>query len=127
MRVLVVEDDRDLRDVVVEILAEAGHEAVEAADVATARRELASRFHVVLLDLHIAGESAEPLLAELCTAGVPVVLSSADVSDKGRAVAGRWSLSFVPKPFDLDQLLDALECAAGDEYATRGTRPSPIR
>ena len=110
LRVLVVEDDPDLRAVILEVLEEAGHVAVGVGDVPAARGRLGGA-DVVLLDLHLPGEPAEGLLAELRPAGVEVVLTSADASSRARVVAERWSAPLVVKPFDLDDLLRTIEGA----------------
>jgi DNA-binding response OmpR family regulator len=103
--VLVVEDEADIREAVVEVLAERGYDVIGASDGAEALSKL--REHpadVVLLDLMMprmngwefrAAQSGDPELRS-----IPVVVLSA----LGR-VAGLDACEFLQKPFEVDQLL----------------------
>ena len=110
-RVLVVEDDRDTRELLVEALRMEGYEVAAAPDGVQAL-EHARRVqpHVILLDLMMpvmsgwefrAMQTRDPSLSS-----VPVIVMSA-FSD---TLAGTAS---VPKPFDIDEMVDAIRrCAA---------------
>ena len=117
-KVLVVEDDAELRGILVEALEEEGYRVVAAGDGLEAldlvRRDLPD---VVLLDLGL------PLLdgqefADACrTAQRPVrivVVSGAEVPP---AMANMGAVAQVRKPFDMDELLGTVRRVA-DERST---------
>jgi DNA-binding response OmpR family regulator len=106
--VLVVDDETDIREAVVELLAEEGYEVLDAADGEEALRK-ARAFHpdVVLLDLMMPGmngwefcarRKGDPELAR-----IPVIVLSALGRVQGLDAAG-----YLQKPFELDELLTAV-------------------
>jgi len=112
-RVLVVDDDRDIRGVVSDVLRAEGYEVVTACDGLEAL-VVASQQHpdVILLDLMMpvmsgrqfrAEQSRDPTLAR-----VPVVVMSAfpQTSDLGAA-------GYLSKPFDITELIETVEQCAG--------------
>jgi DNA-binding response OmpR family regulator len=111
--VLVVDDERDIREAVAELLADEGYEVVGAQDGADALRK-ARQYHpsVVLLDLMMPGMSGWEFCArrrddpEL--AGIPVIVLSALGGVQGLDAAG-----YLQKPFELDDLLTAVRQHAG--------------
>lgn len=116
LHVLLVDDEPDLRGAVAEALTQAGHVAAEADGVASAFAMLAHRsFDVILLDLVLIGggldASSEDILEMLAARhdAPPTLIFSADTSARTRAVAQRFGLSFVEKPFDLERLLGEIE------------------
>jgi DNA-binding response OmpR family regulator len=124
MRVLIVEDEPDLREALVEILSDAGYRCVEAFDVGSAEALLASdghRLDVVLLDLHLPDASVETLVDELKRRELFTILTTADTTAKAKQIASRWSLELIVKPFDVEQLLDLLE-----RHSSKFTGPPPI-
>jgi two-component system response regulator FlrC len=123
VRVLIVEDERDLREALVEILTDAGYGCVEASDVEGARRVLATHadLDAVLLDLHLPGESAEVLIDDLNRRRLFTILTTADTTARSREIARRWSLEMVPKPFDVEVLLELLA-----RHCSDGSGPPPI-
>ena len=108
--VLVVEDDVTINETVVAILEVEGYGARCVTNLAQARQVLAEgTASVVLLDLVLDdGESGETLLEELVgRAGMPpVVVFSA--SPDAKSVAARYHRELIAKPFDVDDLLEAL-------------------
>jgi CheY-like chemotaxis protein len=120
-RVLVVDDELDIREAVTEVLSYEGHEVFTASDGGEALRKcLALQPDLVLLDLMMPGmngwEFREAQLRDPAIAGIPVVVLSA----LGR-VSSIDALAFLPKPFGLDDLLDLVRRAArpghGDGHA----------
>lgn len=111
-RVLVVDDELDIREAVTEVLSYEGHEVFTASEGAEALRKcVALQPDLVLLDLMMPGMNGwEFRLAQLsdpAIAGIPVVVLSA----LGR-VSNIDALAFLPKPFGLDDLLDLVRRAA---------------
>lgn len=114
-RILVVDDDKGIREVLREVLTLAGYQVVEAENGAVALRMLREtpKPDLVLLDLMMPVMSGWKVL-ELLEAGdkdlatVPVVVMSAvSASLKGLEQKGGVRACFV-KPVDIDVLLDAV-------------------
>lgn len=108
-RVMVVEDDLDLREMIEMLLSVEGMEALGAANGQDAMRVLrrtAPRPDVILLDLMMPVMSGwqfrEAQLQEPGLASIPVIVMSA-MTDRG--IDG---VPFLKKPFDNDQLLAAI-------------------
>ncbi|MGZ3422210.1 MAG: response regulator [Polyangiales bacterium] len=117
MLVLLVEDDVDLSAAIASLLEVEGYRPTVVATVAEARAAInGCTFAVALLDWMLQEETSEELLPELEAANVPTVFYSAN--DGARAVAARWGLSFVSKPFDIELLLNMV-------VVTRATRRVP--
>ena len=117
-RVLLVEDDPQVADLVDAMLQDLGHTVVRASgvDEALDRLDSDSAIELVLSDVIMpGGRSGVDLAEHLATArpGLPVVLCSGYTGgDQGRAQAGAWP--FLGKPFSLDSLAKVLtEARAG--------------
>lgn len=103
--VLVVDDERDIREAVSEVLADEGYEVRDAEDGAQALTKIREHHpDVILLDLMMprmngwefrAAQKDDPELS-----GIPVIV----VSALGR-VAGLDAADFIQKPFELEELL----------------------
>lgn len=116
--ILVVEDDRDIRDSVVEILEDEGYRVASAADGEQALSLLRSADllpDVILLDLMMpvmdGFQFREEQLASPALAGIPVVIVTADVNARARAGCLK-AAAFLPKPLKIQPLLDAIEASA---------------
>jgi signal transduction histidine kinase len=107
-RVLVVEDEAQVRDVTARFLRRAGYEVVAVIDAATALGLLASdeRFDLVLTDSAMPGMRGEDLAGEIARArpGLPVVLMSGYL-DPARPATAAPVAAFVQKPFRMAALL----------------------
>jgi CheY-like chemotaxis protein len=114
-RILVVEDDVDLRRSLAEVLEDEGCEVACARDGQDALRQLEgpSAPHAILLDLTMPGmdgwtfrsrQRSDPRLA-----GIPTVVISAAYGSDPRSVAALAPDAFLSKPFDLGSLIDALK------------------
>jgi CheY-like chemotaxis protein len=108
-RILVIEDDPTIREVLVEVLGEHGYAAIGAANGREALDTLAStadRPCVILLDLMMpvmdGWEFRRQLEADPALAPVPVIVLSA--LDQARA-AKIHAAAFLKKPLDFDRLL----------------------
>ncbi len=106
--ILVVDDERDLRDTIAEVLSDEGYDVEEAGDGAEALTK-ARQVHpaLVLLDLMMPGmngwefrtrQRGDPDLA-----AIPVIV----VSALGK-VPGVDAAAYLQKPFELDDLLNAV-------------------
>ncbi len=119
-RVLVVDDDPTVREVVVSYLKAAKHEVVEAADgesVATIVRD--SPVDLVVLDLMLPGIDGLEVCRRLrSTSDVPVIMLTALGSESDRVVGlERGADDYVTKPFSPRELVLRVESVlrrAGD-------------
>jgi CheY-like chemotaxis protein len=106
-RVLVVDDDREIRELLVELLSTEGYEVSAVSDGRRALAEArARRPDVILLDLMMpimnGWEFREAQLEDLQLASVPVVIVSAfDVTLDVAAV--------LRKPFQIEQVLSTVQ------------------
>ncbi len=111
-RVLLVEDDPQVAELVDAMLHDLGHSVVRAGGVEEALDRLAQddAIQLVLSDVIMPGGKSGVDLAEQLAAdrpGLPVVLCSGYTGgDQGRARAGDWP--FISKPFSLETLAQAL-------------------
>ncbi len=127
-RVLVVEDDPNFRKSVARLVARCGFEAVVASDGNEATEVIrAGGVDIVLTDLKMPGRDGHSLTRELRRRRPPIpaiVMSGVgDMADVIKALRNRV-VDFLPKPFDEDQLADALERAA-DAMASPITESAP--
>ena len=100
--ILVVDDDRRLRDLLQRFLADNGFMVDVAADAAEARRKLESfAFDLLIVDVMMPGESGLSLTEGLRRASsVPILMLSAMGEAEDR-IAGleRGADDYLPKPF----------------------------
>ena len=114
-KVLVVDDDDDIRDSLIEFLEDHGHHAVGAANGSEALALLdppQSPPCLIILDLMMpvmdGSQFRDEQLQRPAVAGIPVVVVSAyrDVEERAQQLgAVRW----LAKPFDLTALLRLVE------------------
>ncbi|MFM8998721.1 MAG: response regulator transcription factor [Actinomycetota bacterium] len=116
MRMLLVEDDRRLADLVAGRLRDLGHE-VETANDGERGLELAAsgRFNVAVLDVMLPGRDGLEVLDEIRGAGseLPVLLLTArdTVPDRVDGLR-RGADDYLVKPFAFDELLARVEAVA---------------
>jgi DNA-binding response OmpR family regulator len=111
-RVLVVDDDRAIRDLVGTLLEDEGYAVRCVGDGATALSATEGEaFDLVVADVRLPGLDGAELARRLVARGVPVVLMSA-----AYAAVEVPGAAFVAKPFDLDRLLREVR---------RAVRPRP--
>lgn len=110
---LIVEDDRDIRDVLVELF-ENSHTVEEARDGCEALDRLRNDPvpDLILLDLmmpHVTGfEVLEEMQQSERLRRVPVIVLSANENFERARQAG--AIDAIRKPFDLNRLLRSIEC-----------------
>lgn len=107
--ILVVDDDRRLRELLRKYLTDQGFRVTVAADAADARNKLASlAFDLIVLDIMMPGESGLDLTESLRRTddGVPILLLTAMGEPEDR-IAGleRGADDYLPKPFEPRELV----------------------
>jgi two-component system OmpR family response regulator len=109
-RVFVVEDNGDIRELLGDVFAHEGYRFAMAEDGEAMRRVLAKGdVDVVLIDLHLNGESGVALAREAAAAGCPVVMTTGDHRQEEQ-LAAEGHL-FILKPYRLTDLLAMVERA----------------
>jgi CheY-like chemotaxis protein len=135
MRVLVVEDDPDLRTLLWRIFADAGHEVAMAADGGEAIEKVHSlRPELVVLDLALPGLDGWAVLRSIQKLPAPppvVMLSVQSHSEVYSRAAEAGVAAYVEKPFSLVDLLATCERVFGEDGAhprsPRDRRTAPRR
>jgi two-component system, NtrC family, response regulator AtoC len=125
-RVLVVDDEPEMADVVVEALTHRGYNAVRmnSADAAWNRLEQED-FDVVVTDLNMRGMSGVELTDRICKnrEDLPVIVITAFGSlETAIATLRAGANDFITKPFDIDQLIVAVERAAQNKHLRNEVR-----
>jgi two-component system, OmpR family, response regulator len=102
-RILVVEDDVEVCEVVCEFLRENGH-MVLAADSAQQARKLlrCATVDVLLIDCVMSGERGDSLAEHAASLGIPAILTSGDL--RYRETMEQSGVPFLSKPFRLAEL-----------------------
>jgi CheY-like chemotaxis protein len=122
-RVLIVEDETPVRELLAYVLRDEGHEVVEARDGAEALHILdgyadpAAHVCLILLDMMLPRVGGAQVLQHLAEHGiyVPVIAMSASRRHLQEAAA-RGARAVLPKPFDLDAVLGAVERSCGQRH-----------
>jgi DNA-binding response OmpR family regulator len=123
-RVLVVEDDRDLADMMSWVLTSAGFQVTTALNGAAGLEALARLPHcVVILDLmmpDVDGLQFRERQQQHPTGREAPVLVVSGRHDAARLAAGMGVAGFLPKPFTPDDLVTAVCRIAGSRAANSG-------
>jgi DNA-binding response OmpR family regulator len=116
MRVLVIDDDPSIRQMVAYALDDAGYHVAEAPD-GRAALELIGRQHpdLILLDMKMPGMDGWDFVRRYRARygkGVPIIVLTAalDAAQRGADVN---AAAYVAKPFDLDVLVERVSAIAG--------------
>jgi two-component system nitrogen regulation response regulator NtrX len=115
-RILVVDDEADIRSLLDEILSEEGYEVISAANAVEARKEWSSgKTDLVLLDIWMPDTDGISLLREWLERGAeacPVVMMSGHGTVETAVEATRLgAFDFIEKPVSLAKLLRTIERA----------------
>jgi DNA-binding NtrC family response regulator len=134
-RILIAEDDADLRDLLQDDLEDAGYETVVAIDgrAAMAHVERArERIDLLITDMRMPGPAGDELLNAMRTrrSEAPVIVITAFGSvEQAVEMVKAGAFQYLTKPFDTDDLLravaDALEQSAPQREQARLRREMP--
>jgi DNA-binding NtrC family response regulator len=121
-RILVVDDEAEVRGLLAEFLGSLGHDVSEAEDGAAALSLVArSRPDAVCLDLWMSGMPGLEVLDRLTHThpGLPVVVVTADpLTDTMHEARALGAFDYIIKPFDVSHLARVLTAAIG-RYRTK--------
>jgi DNA-binding NtrC family response regulator len=113
--VLVVDDDSAMRDMLIALLEDTGHEASGAPDAESAVEQLRDRdFDAVVSDIRMPGRTGIELVGEIreIRPGTPIVLMTAFGSiDSAVEAMQAGAFDYVTKPFKRDTMLLSLRRA----------------
>jgi len=121
-RLLIIDDDADIRDVVVLLFEDRGYDVDAIADGIDAV-QLAKDYDVILLDLNMPVFDGERLadywaLTDPARLQRLIVLSGYSRFARGRNIP---AFASVRKPFDTEELVEVVErCVAGRDDGTTG-------
>ncbi|MFO0625209.1 MAG: sigma-54 dependent transcriptional regulator [Polyangiales bacterium] len=122
--VLVVDDERGIREWLSRALTTHGHRAKAAASLAEARAALTADVDCVLLDLRLTDGDGMAFLRSLRDAGneVPVIVATA-YGDSARTIDAMriGAFDYVTKPFDLPALLETVDRAVRQRTLAQST------
>lgn len=124
MRILIIEDERDVSNVLVEILEQAGFETVTAYDGAHALTQLSTTYNLVLLDLTLPFVDGETILAQLRQQStIPVIIISAKDTTTTKVELLRLGADdYITKPFDIEEVVARIESTLRRAYGPTVTR-----
>jgi DNA-binding NtrC family response regulator len=115
-RILVIDDDSDVRTMIEQVLRQTGHSVVQAVD----GLEGASRHHrepadLVITDLYMPGQDGIEILTQFRKVAphVPVIAVSGN-SDMLLVAQKSGAVATLKKPFGADELLKAVREALGE-------------
>ncbi len=110
MRVLVVDDEENVRKGIVTFLGLSGHEALGVGDLAAARAAMESgNFGALLVDVYLGTENGADLLGTERRDSAPLIMMSGKGSVKDAVAAvRRGAYDFLEKPLDTDRLVAIL-------------------
>jgi len=110
-KILVIEDDRDINDILFSLLTNAGYDVLRAYDGKEAEDKITVSPDLILMDLMLPDTTGEQLLMKV-PHGTPVIAVSArsQISDKVDLLT-RGCVDYITKPFDHKELLARIEVA----------------
>ncbi len=123
VRILIVDDDAEMRALLLDVLKGEGYEAVEAKDGTEAVLALRTkRFDLILMDKNMPGPSGLDLLPgfrRVCPQS-PIIMMTAfgDVPSYMEAME-KGAVEFLFKPFRMEELKAAIEKTLGPGAGTR--------
>jgi DNA-binding NtrC family response regulator len=127
-RILLIDDDDDIRILLSEVLSQEGYDVYEAQNGAEGLREMRKRHHdAVLSDYHMPRMDGTTFLeiSRMVWPETPVILASCDPEFiEGSANLARGAYACLSKPFDLDRLLETVMAAT--EQSTRQLQQSTV-
>jgi two-component system KDP operon response regulator KdpE len=111
-RILVVDDEPELRDVLQEYLAQRGHHVETAPNGEAALAAIArARPDLVLLDLHMPGMDGLEVLRRIRTLALVIMVTANTDVPAARETLKSGAFDYVTKPIDFDHLDQVIAAA----------------
>ena len=111
MRILIIEDNPDIKEILDYILQDEGHEVISASDGDILNSLDSINPHLLLMDEILAGQRGSKFCRKLkndnSTKNIPVVLISA-MSQIKTIAAECGADDYIEKPFNLDTLTEVI-------------------
>jgi two-component system response regulator AtoC len=112
MKILIVDDEADLREILVEHFKFSGFEVAEASEIKTAFSLFQEdKFDVVLTDMRMPGGTGIELIEKirLINKKIPLLIITgfADINENEAILLGATKM--MSKPFDLGELLEVVK------------------
>ena len=131
-RILVVDDERDLCDILLFNLHAAGYQAEAAFSAEEALGLMQNRYDLLLLDVMMPGMSGFELAARLKhdeqTAHIPIIfLTAKDTEDDMLAGFGLGADDYVKKPFSVREVTARVKAVLGRSAAVGSGREETLR
>ena len=124
-RVLVVDDDAEMREMLTELLARRNYQVSVAADGASAVRMIVDAApDVVLLDIDmpgLKGTDALPTIRAVAPRAVVIMVSGTADADLAKRALALGAFDYIIKPVDVNYLTQSLETA----LAMKALEPAP--
>ena len=111
VKLLIVEDDKEIRELLGAFLTDNGYERSYAANGIEATNKFTPEYDLVLLDIMLPFKSGEQVLTDIRkTSDVPVIIISAkDMIQTKIDVIRMGADDYITKPFDLGEVLVRIE------------------
>ncbi len=108
-RILIVDDDAELRANIREVLVEDGHDPIEAQDGSDALAlASADEFNIILLDVMMPNMSGMDILPELkknCPRSKIIMITAFATVDNAVEAIKKGASDYIAKPFKINELL----------------------
>ncbi len=124
--VVLAEDERDLRTVIADCLLAEGYVVLAVPCVEHLQRAMgAVTAAAIVVDLNLGTDTSEGVIDELVRSGRGAAIVLVSAAANARAVARKHGVRLVAKPFELDELVEAVhEAAQSQQHAERASRTS---
>ena len=127
-KILIVDDELNILDVVGEILEDEGYLVTKASNAIAARKEKAEKkFDLILLDIWMPDIDGISLLKEWSSQGnlVPVIMMSGHATiDTAMEATRLGAIDFIEKPLSISKLLKVIDSALKNKIPVKvNTRP----
>jgi DNA-binding response OmpR family regulator len=120
--ILCIDDDAQFCKAIADALREAGHHTVTARTAGEGLR-LLTDVELAIVDLNLRGLPGDEVVRAIREVRpIPVILTSGVEPSDGRAIARSCGARhFLPKPFDLDELLAVVETLLAEAALATGS------
>lgn len=118
-KILIVDDDADLSEIIADMLEDYGYHVTKAGDAGAAFSLLAEQhFHLVLLDINLPDGTGFELCRELREVStVPVIFASVRTSETDRITGfDTGGDDYIPKPYSMKELLSRVNACIRRTY-----------